>query len=658
VRLINDMLENLFLTVIKMSVMASITAVIVILLRQLIGIKLPRTFCYAAWAIVLIRLLVPFSIQSDFSLFNIMKSPVTAIDRAIGTDKLSDRSTSQDAVDVEVQDKGNNSDIVKETRGSADENTYVKNYDNEVNSNLETNIYTDEVSLFGKKDLIFVMACVWMSVFLILLFFCIYAYLKTLGSFKTAVLFNDNGLLAESSGKLKLKRKVNIYISDRIDTPVVSGIANVRIIIPAFLAGDCYSKELEYIIIHELVHIKRYDNITKLLAVLSLCIHWFNPLMWLCFLLYQKDMEMSCDARVLTVYENDIRTDYANSLLNIAVKQNTLLYGVVLAFGESNIKSRIKGIMKFRKNKVWPGIVAALLLAVFAFILLTNGKNNDNNEKTKSVVINYDTLNSLLEHRNRYIGNASNVGNLLNKLPYGRNKEGIELHTGSKPYGITINYRLDDIDASNEDTDTLKNVKPTLLDNALILFSLIENVDIVKFNILPSNTVVQFERAQLQQYFDRELWEYSASMEDFGSFLLDIYFEIFIYPEKYSLAMSSVQWMQISIALNAEYYDTVYSISYLTENGSLLARDVNTGQITDYGKSLNFTLASLEPVYWSPLDMDEAVRENIITISVLNKNGDIIISKNIRIEREDNHVFAVKPSYDISYEKVIHSIGK
>jgi len=651
------MLENMFLTIIKMSVMASITAVIVILLRQLIGIKLPRTFCYAAWAIVLIRLLVPFSIQSDFSLFNIMKSPVAAIDRAVGADNLLDTSASKDIVAIEGQSKENNLDIIKETRDSADENTYIKNNDNVVNSNLETNIYTDEAGLSGKKELIFVIAHIWMSVFLVLLFFCIYAYLKTLGSFKTAVLFNDNGLLMESSRKLKLKRKVSIYISDRVDTPLVSGIANVRIIIPAFLAGDCYSKELEYVIIHELVHIKRYDNITKLLAVLSLCIHWFNPLMWLCFSLYQKDMEMSCDARVLTVYEKDIRTEYANSLLNIAVKQNTLLHGIALAFGESNIKSRVKGIMKFKKDKVWLGIFAALLLAVFAFMLLTNGKN-DNIEKTKSVVINHDTLNSLLEHRNRYIGNASNVGNLLNKLPYGRNKEGIELHTGSKPYGITINYRLDDIDASNEDTDTLKNVKPTLLDNALILFSLIENVDIVKFNILPSNTVVQFERVQLQQYFDKELWEYSASMEDFEKFLLDIYFEIFIYPEKYSLAMSSVQWMQISIALNAEYYDTAYSISYLTENGSLLARDVDTGQITDYGKSLNFTLASLEPVYWSPLDMDETVRENIITVSVLNKNGDIIISKNIRIVREDNHVFAVKPSYDISYEKVIHSIDK
>ncbi len=650
------MLENMFSTVIKMSVMASIAAIMVIFLRQLIGKKLPRTFSYAAWAIVLIRLLVPFSMQSDLSLFNIVNSPITAIDTAMRTDKLLGISASQNAIDIEGQGKENKAGITNEAEPGKEKNMNVKNGNNLANSGLERSTYTNEVGLFGEKGFISVMSRIWVSVLLILLFSCIFAYLKFMGILKTAVLFDDNGLLAECCSKLKLKRKVNIYVSDRIDTPVVSGIANVRIIIPAFLAGNCSSKELEYVIIHELVHIKRHDNITKLLALLSLCIHWFNPLIWICFSLYQKDMEMSCDARVLTAYENDIRTEYANSLLNVAAKQNALLHGAVLAFGKSNIKSRIKGIMKFKKNKVGLVVFAALLFAVFAFILLTNGKNESIFSK-RSFVINPDKLNDLLEHRNRYIGNASNVGNLLDKLPYGRNKEGFELDTKSKPYGITINYRLNGIDASSEDTDALNNVKPTLLDNALILFSLIENVDIVKFNILPSNTVVQFERAQLQKYFDRELWEYSSSEKDFEKFLLDIYFEIFVYPEKYSLDMSSELGMQISIALNTEYYDAAHSISYLTENGSLLTRNADIGKITDHGKSLDLPLASLEPVYWSPLDTDEAVEENIITISVKNKKGNIIISKHIRVEKEDDNIFTVKPSYDISYDGVKQDIS-
>lgn len=637
------MLENIFLTVVKMSITASIAAIIVILLRKLAGKKLPVTFSYAAWVIVLVRLLVPFSVQSDFSIFNFIKFPETARDGALWASGPWDKSASQYSADAVDLGRGNSIGIIDEAKSTADGNIYISN--SVMNDGPEENIHTDKAGVSGEKGPVTVMACIWMSVFLVLLAFCTYAHLKIIRSFKTAVLFNDNGLLAESAGRLDLRRKVSIYISDKTDTPVVYGIANARIIIPALFAGDRYGKELEYVIAHELVHIKRYDNITRLLAVLALCIHWFNPLMWLCFLLYQKDMEMSCDARVLSAYENDIRSEYANTLLNIAVKQNTLLRGVVPAFGESNIKSRIKGIMKFRKNKAWAGIFAALLLVVLAFVLLTNGKN-DYIAEIRSAMTRNNIISDLLEHRSRYIGNASNAGNLLNKLPYAGNKEGIKLDTGSKPYGITVNYRLDDIDAVNE--DKLKNAKPVLLDNALILFSLIENVDIVRFNILPSNTIVQFERAQLQQYFDRELWEYSNSKEDFERFLQDIYFEIYINPGKYSPDMSSVPGMGISITLNKEFYNIAHSIKFSTENGSLLLKDAETGQITDHGKMLDVTLASLEQVYWSPADMDESVQDNIITISVLKKNGDIIKSKSIRIGKEDSSSFTVVPSYDIT----------
>lgn len=652
------MMESIFLTVIRMSLTASIAAVFVILLRQLAGKKLPRTFCYAAWAIVLIRLLIPVSIQSDLSLFNIVKAPVTALERVTGTEMLRDGAAFQNAGDAKEHITGNNKGIVNSTELSSADHVYIKN--SGTKGKPEVKGLTDKVSLSGKSRSVFVMACIWLSGFIAFFAFGIYAYIKIMCSFRTAVLYNDKGLLEEAAGKLKLRRKVKIYISDKTDSPLVTGLANARIIIPPYLAYESCKRELEYVIIHELVHIKRFDNITRLLAVLALCIHWFNPLVWICFFLYQKDMEISCDARVLSAYENDIRTEYANSLLNIAVKQNTLVYGLVIAFGESNIKGRIRGILSFKRNKVWLGILAVLLLVVSAFLLLTNGKNEGKNNiyaKNKLIKINDNTLNMLLKHRSRYIGNASNASNLLDKLPYGRMKEGIELDTAQKPYGITVNYRLKDIDTANQDTDTLikNNVKPVLLDNALILFSLIENVDIVKFKILPADLVVQYERSQLQQYFDREFWEYSASKEDFERFLLDIYFEIFIFPEKYSLAMSSVPGIQIMIALNAEYYDAAYSIKYTTENGSLLTRNISTGQITDHGKSLDLSLVSFDMethglVYWSPHDMDEAARENTVTISILNKKGDIIISKPVRIETEDGQSFKVKPSYDISYD--------
>jgi len=654
VRLKNNMLEKIFLTVIEMSATASIAAVIVILLRLMAGRKLPRAFSYAAWAIVLIRLLIPFSMQSDFSLFNVVKLPNTGIEKAMEEPSGRKASTSgeKDAFFGITDASGKNYQsmaVIDEKDSNANEITNAKNGSNTNNVNANDNI-NDTVnsndSLSHKISPFYVLACIWLSVFLILLVLCVFAYLKTSGRFRTAVLFDDNGLVEKCSGRLNIKRKIKIYVSDMTDTPVVSGIVNVRIIIPALLA-DCSSKELEHIISHELVHIKRYDYISKLLAILALCIHWFNPLVWLCFILYQKDMELSCDARVLSAYENDIRAEYANSLLNIAVKQNTLLQGGVLAFAESNVKGRIREIMNFRKKKIWLGIISAVLLCLIAVILLTNSQK----DQVKSNVINNDTLSKFLEHRNKYIGNASNAGNLLNKLPYGRVKEGIELDTAGKPYKITINYRVDDIEATNEDNDTLKNVIPTLQNNALIIFSLIENVDIVKFNILPAGFSVQYERNQLQQFFEKPLWDYSGSKEEFEKFLLDINFSVFVYPERYSLAMSSVPGIYINMALNALYYsDVLHSVKLSTENGTFLTRNAGSGKILDLGKSVEFMFSDMSPVFWSPRDLDENVKENTVTISILDKHGNIIFSKRVVIEKGEDQSFSVKPSYDIIYE--------
>lgn len=635
------MLEKVFLTVFNMSITASIAAALVLLIRQTAGRKFPKSFSYAAWSIVLIRLLVPFSLQSDVSIFNIMKYPANTIEKSLDTAKPLSKNVNRWKDDTIDQIDVNNIVIINETEPDVNVNSSAINNSKGFYSSINTNKYTTKVGLFGRITPLFVISFIWLTVAFIILIIFTYSYYKTCKRLKTSVLFDDKGLLEACRKRLKLKRKVSLFISESVDTPVVTGISDVRILVPEFIVQKSGSKDIEYIIMHELIHIKRCDNITKLLALLALCIHWFNPFMWFCFLLYQKDMEMSCDTIVLSAYENDIRCEYANCLLNIAVLQNTTLFGGVPAFGESNIRERVMGIMKYRKTKTWIGIFAAILLVVFGFVLLTNGRKEKIINKMPSV-INDETLNNLLKHRSRYIGDASNVSNLIDKLTYGKKKESIELDTDDKPYGITINYTLDDINAN--DDSILKNVKPALFNNALIIFSLIENVDIVKFNIQPANIIFQYDRAELQQYFEMELWEYSGSKEYFEKFLLDINFEIFVYPEYYSIAISSIPGLQIQIALNAEYYDLDFIVEYKTKNGILRTWDRNTGKITNHGNSLNISFGG--PVYWVP-DMDEGESENSITITIKNKDGKTVNSKSIHIEKVDNHLYRVKPSYDV-----------
>ncbi len=372
------MLENMFMTIIKMSATASIAAVMIILLRLIVGRKLPKTFYYAAWAIVLIRLLVPFSISTGFSVFNFIPSYSGEEHQQVNMHQYEEIKTIRNAdvnagVSVLHQDTTFNDNFDNPVNVLEDEKG-INNTTGNIQSQNENDTKGSNIQELSATTAI---AFIWLSISLVLLGFCIYAYLKTSKRLKTAVLFDDNGLVEECSSKLNFNRKTNVFTSERVDTPVVAGIANVRIILPAFLVNKCDSKDLKYVITHELVHIKRHDNIIKLLAVLAVCIHWFNPLIWISFMLFQKDMEMSCDARVLSVYKNDVRKKYAESLLNIATKQNALLYGGLLGFGESNIKDRIKGIMKFKNYGIWMKIFLVIILVIFGFILLTNGKIND-----------------------------------------------------------------------------------------------------------------------------------------------------------------------------------------------------------------------------------------------------------------------------------------
>jgi len=151
----------------------------------------------------------------------------------------------------------------------------------------------------------------------------------------------------------------NIFLADHITTPFVLGIIRPKIYLPSYLSDT----ERPYIICHEKHHIRRGDHIIKLFAFGALCVHWFNPLVWLAFALASKDMEMSCDEAVMKQVGNDIRADYSLSLLQFSTEKK-IISGTPLAFGEGDTKERIKNIMKYRKPTF-----AMVALALFICII-------------------------------------------------------------------------------------------------------------------------------------------------------------------------------------------------------------------------------------------------------------------------------------------------
>jgi len=154
---------------------------------------------------------------------------------------------------------------------------------------------------------------------------------------------------------------------DSVTTPFVYGFIKPQIHIPSGLAGD----ELRYVTLHEQTHVKRRDYLVKLFAFALLCVHWFNPLAWIAFVLLCADMEMSCDERVLRELGMDTKADYSQTLLSLSMNRR-IISASPLAFGEGGIKERVKNVLKFKKTSRVIVIAAVALVVVLSVCFAVN----------------------------------------------------------------------------------------------------------------------------------------------------------------------------------------------------------------------------------------------------------------------------------------------
>lgn len=166
--------------------------------------------------------------------------------------------------------------------------------------------------------------------------------------------------------------KDNIYLSKNIETPLIFGILRPKIYIPEFIT----EQERKFIIAHEKAHIKRFDVITKPIGTFILAVHWFNPIIWICFKLFENDMERACDEKAIADFNCDVRKEYANTLLEISMKQNKIILPKTLFFGENGIKSRIKNILANKKKTTFRVIVSVCLVLVLTGCLATSPSNS------------------------------------------------------------------------------------------------------------------------------------------------------------------------------------------------------------------------------------------------------------------------------------------
>ena len=308
------MLEIVFLQILNMSFAASVVIVFVLGARVLLK-KAPKIFSYALWGVVLFRLICPFSFEIIYSLIPVNLAPI-----------------SQDILYSEVPEINTGIDIV----------------DRAVNASLPP--AASHASVNPMQILTVLGASLWICGIAVLLIYSIISLARLKAQLKNATHKLDN-----------------IYLSGYIHTPFVMGIVNPKIYLPSSFE----STEMEYILLHEQIHIKRFDHVLKALSFLVLCIHWFNPLVWAAFFLSGKDLEMSCDEAVLKQLGNDVKKDYSSSLLALATGRR-IIGGTPLAFGERDTKGRIKNVLRYKKPAFWIFVVVLVAVAVLAISLMGN----------------------------------------------------------------------------------------------------------------------------------------------------------------------------------------------------------------------------------------------------------------------------------------------
>ena len=348
------MLGKFFLQIINMSLTAGVMILAVVLIRLLLR-KAPKIFSYCMWAVVLFRLICPLSFSSPVSLLGTLgatasqQGSMTYISddflRESGTQSLTAHLMPDDAMpgrlSLDDMDGWTRQEGINLILEKAEKNAQTRYR----SVSLQDILWPAEFSAAMKVGIL-----IWLTGILGLIVYSAVSIRKLKGSLRSA-------------REEVVRGNIRILRTDKVNTPFVIGFFRPRIYLPE----DMEWQEQSYILLHEQVHIRRGDHVWRILAYAALCLHWFNPLVWVAFFLSERDMEMSCDEAVIRKVGSHIKKEYSTSLLTMAAGRR-VGKGLSPAFAEGDTGSRIRNVLRYRKPTmilIGAAIVISVLAAVF-----------------------------------------------------------------------------------------------------------------------------------------------------------------------------------------------------------------------------------------------------------------------------------------------------
>lgn len=309
-------MDAFFLDFLNISITASYLILAVVVLR-LIFKKIPKKFFCILWAIAGIRLVIPLDFESVFSLIPSAET--------IPNDFIMSQSPAISSGIPAVNSIVN--PIIEET-------------------------LTPQIgeSVNPLQIIAFLASIIWLIGIVVILFYGIISYIRVKKKVTGAVLLRDN-----------------IWQSEKVASPFILGFFKPAVYIPFGMDESTQG----YVISHEKAHLKRRDHWIKPVGFVILALHWFNPLVWVAYILLCKDIEVACDEKVVFQMDAESRKEYATALLDCAVNRRRIA-ACPLAFGEVGIKERIKGVMNYKKPAFWIIIISVIACIAVSLCFLTN----------------------------------------------------------------------------------------------------------------------------------------------------------------------------------------------------------------------------------------------------------------------------------------------
>lgn len=322
------------MSLINMSFSAGIFILIVTIIRLLLLYRLPKKTFLVLWGIALCRLLIPFSMSSKLSIFTIIEfltSNYYKVDMPL--------------TEMQIPYNGN---VITEVEP--------------ILSDVKPFIYIPSTLI------------IWFIGLTVCALFFLITHLRYRREYKTALPIDNEFINCWKNDHL-IWRCIHIRQSDKISAPLTYGIFRPVMLFPK--ETDWANKtQLQYILSHEFVHIRRFDTLKKLLLLTALCIHWFNPLVWIMYVLANRDIELFCDETVLKTLGEPIKSSYAMTLIGLEEKKSHMT-PLINNFSKNSIEERIVSIMKMKKTSLIGALTALLIVSGATIIFATNADSTE-----------------------------------------------------------------------------------------------------------------------------------------------------------------------------------------------------------------------------------------------------------------------------------------